>query len=526
VLCLLMALHWFNPLLWFVFFKVRLDREAACDAQVLQNASAERRREYGHALLKVETAFCPRGLSLGFVGIFQRGAALRSRIQSIATHHQPHPVMKTISVTCMLLMTFFGITRAQQPAAKDAESIQIEVKLIDITVRAADTVTFKAGGLSFSPATSTADPIVYTSEVMLSADTYAALIAEVGKRSDANMLAAPTIMTRNGSRATISVGREVVLPGEKMPVNVGLECELTPVSHDQMILLKSAVHLTELLDKTTHAISDPAQGIEGKQLTPRRLGKTGDLDIPEGHTAIFGIRRPDGAGQHRQLLVAVTPRSVVDPTSAINTKLQNIIIPKMIFRNAKVGECINYLRAQSLRYDDDSSTPPAQRGVNIILKADDASNAAAITLDLKDVPLIEALRYIAELANLKMTVQPFAVTIAPASATSTTQATEPKPATKSALETRADKIILPSVQFREATLAEALEFFRVKSRDLDPAKTGVNILLKPGGDEKLKITMSLQNVPISEALRYCAELARHKLSADENAFLLTPENAK
>ena len=45
LLCLVMTLHWFNPLLWLAFYKVRLDREAACDAQVLENASPQRRAE-------------------------------------------------------------------------------------------------------------------------------------------------------------------------------------------------------------------------------------------------------------------------------------------------------------------------------------------------------------------------------------------------------------------------------------------------------------------------------------------------
>ncbi|MBE2287353.1 MAG: M56 family metallopeptidase, partial [Prosthecobacter sp.] len=53
LLCVLMALHWFNPLLWLAFFMARADREAACDAQVLENATPQRRSEYGHALLKM-----------------------------------------------------------------------------------------------------------------------------------------------------------------------------------------------------------------------------------------------------------------------------------------------------------------------------------------------------------------------------------------------------------------------------------------------------------------------------------------
>jgi beta-lactamase regulating signal transducer with metallopeptidase domain len=76
LLCVLLSLHWFNPLLWFAFFKARLDRESACDDEVLQQEPQPGRIAYGHTLLKVESAFGYDELRLGFVGIFQRGAAL------------------------------------------------------------------------------------------------------------------------------------------------------------------------------------------------------------------------------------------------------------------------------------------------------------------------------------------------------------------------------------------------------------------------------------------------------------------
>ena len=153
----------------------------------------------------------------------------------------------------------------------------------------------------------------------------------------------------------------------------------------------------------------------------------------------------------------------------------------------------------------------------MILKTDAASDSAKISLDLKDVSLSQALRYITELANLKMTVEPFAVTLAPAAKKPIEATADSKPADAS----RADKIIIPSVEFRDATLAESIEFIRIKSRDLDPDKKGINILLKGDGGSA-KITLSLKNVPVSEALRYCVELAGQKLSADENTFLVSP----
>jgi hypothetical protein len=88
------------------------------------------------------------------------------------------------------------------------------------------------------------------------------------------------------------------------------------------------------------------------------------------------------------------------------------------------------------------------------------------------------------------------------------------------LTTKLQTIILPSVEFRDATLVEAVEFIRAKSREHDPDKKGVNILIK--GDGTAKITLSLKNVPVSEALRYCAELSDHKLTSDAQSFLLTP----
>ena len=40
-----------------------------------------------------------------------------------------------------------------------------------------------------------------------------------------------------------------------------------------------------------------------------------------------------------------------------------------------------------------------------------------------------------------------------------------------------DTIILPRVEFRDATIREAIDFLKKKSVELDPAKEGVNIVL-------------------------------------------------
>jgi beta-lactamase regulating signal transducer with metallopeptidase domain/biopolymer transport protein ExbD len=117
LLCLLLALHWFNPLLWIAFFKSRQDREAACDAQVLRRESTAQRVAYGHTLLKVETTFHHPGLGVGFVGIFGRGGALRFRIESLLNQPMPHPLMKTALSISLAILTSLGVTQAALPEA-------------------------------------------------------------------------------------------------------------------------------------------------------------------------------------------------------------------------------------------------------------------------------------------------------------------------------------------------------------------------------------------------------------------------
>lgn len=123
---------------------------------------------------------------------------------------------------------------------------------------------------------------------------------------------------------------------------------------------------------------------------------------------------------------------------AITAKLNRIIVPRIDLRDTTVREAVEYLRTLSVSLDTLESDP-AKRGVNIFLKlpsggaqpsvdggalptegfgetAPAASTASAdtrITLALNGVPLYEALRYLAQLAGLKIKVEDFAVAIVP-----------------------------------------------------------------------------------------------------------------
>jgi beta-lactamase regulating signal transducer with metallopeptidase domain len=548
LMCVLMALHWFNPLLWIAFFKIRADREAACDAQVLQDATPDHRIAYGHALLKVETAFSPRGFSLGFVGIFQRGAALRSRIQSIAKHRKPHPSMKAIITLCIALMTFLGITRAQRP-----EPVR----------------NFTLGQSSFR-----SGDFIRINSVQTTAETISVAVDyELASEEEASI---SLFITTKDS-------------GPK------------PVDPRQRALIKKGKGSVVLVHP------NPQAGLPHVTFYSKAGKSFGGI--------YFGTKAEAAESKKLNLnyLTTSAETKTAPTTDFIKTKLNEIIIPSVKFQGASVEEAIEYLRIKTREL----SPGPTAPGVSIIYRQSNPPSKAAISMDLKDVPLGEALRYVVELASLKMIIQPYAVLIGPvddpvfaksatapvvpdpsgklgeivitAQETSTDPATEIQTAkgdarcqvgdtsiqaaelvfdrkthrlkihgpftiisggnqkhsstssessavldltsgkltTSGPHETKiltppASKIIIPSIEFRDATLTECIDFILIKSRDLDPDKKGVNIIVKPGGDTSARITLSLKDVPLSEALRYCAELANHKLTTDGQSFILTP----
>src|ERR1043166_3797892 len=147
-------------------------------------------------------------------------------------------------------------------------------------------------------------------------------------------------------------------------------------------------------------------------------------------------------------------------TALISKKLSSIIIPHIEFRDATIREAIDVLREQAAEND---TGPEGQRGVNIVLRlvpigqvappsvpvsalpegtgtplpgtasggppngasaangspipvrAPTGPAAARITVTLDNVPLGEALRYIANQAGLKIKVEPYAVSVIPLS---------------------------------------------------------------------------------------------------------------
>ena len=96
----------------------------------------------------------------------------------------------------------------------------------------------------------------------------------------------------------------------------------------------------------------------------------------------------------------------------------------------------------------------------------------------------------------------------------------------SSTEMKLGAIRIPSIEFSEVPIEDAIEFFQIRSAELDiteadPAKKGINILAQDGLDSAPPISMTLRDVSLGEALAYMAQYAGLKVSADAHAVILS-----
>ncbi len=81
----LQIVHWFNPVLWFAFARMRGDRELATDELALSRRPQGERSSYGETVLKVlDQLTQPRAVLPGLVGIGEGKAQIKERIRAIA----------------------------------------------------------------------------------------------------------------------------------------------------------------------------------------------------------------------------------------------------------------------------------------------------------------------------------------------------------------------------------------------------------------------------------------------------------
>jgi beta-lactamase regulating signal transducer with metallopeptidase domain len=123
LLSLVSILHWFNPLVWYAFHRLRADRELACDALALAQAQDAERRPYGQTILKLLENFTRSAAAPGVLGILESQTHMRRRITMIAKfkRNTGWPVLAGAVGIVIAVLTLTDAKSGQAPGAANEE---------------------------------------------------------------------------------------------------------------------------------------------------------------------------------------------------------------------------------------------------------------------------------------------------------------------------------------------------------------------------------------------------------------------
>ncbi len=147
VASILQILHWFNPVVWYGFSKMRHDREVACDNLVLSYAGEGEPREYGRSILNLLERYRKPAYVPSMAGILEDKNQIKRRIRMIAEFKSSKVKFSVIGMLVLCLFGFAAFTSAEKKAEPDEQqkiSQETEQDNWDAKERQAYKVFFKA----------------------------------------------------------------------------------------------------------------------------------------------------------------------------------------------------------------------------------------------------------------------------------------------------------------------------------------------------------------------------------------------
>ncbi len=110
---LLQTIHWFNPLVWYAFYQMRIDQEAACDAYVLSRFKTDQSNDYANTIVGLLESFCQNRQLPALVGILENKSQIKRRLIMIAQNKKYSRKLTFLAVSLLISICFIFFTSAQ-----------------------------------------------------------------------------------------------------------------------------------------------------------------------------------------------------------------------------------------------------------------------------------------------------------------------------------------------------------------------------------------------------------------------------
>lgn len=162
----------------------------------------------------------------------------------------------------------------------------------------------------------------------------------------------------------------------------------------------------------------------GMQFEVRPLGGTYTEEQPNEIQAINSLRRNGLYDEAEARCLQILKQKPDDPTikrllaeiqsergqqqnlsASLKRRIESVVIPEVNVREASIIEVIDFLKEQSQTLSADKAP------INVVWEAPEEVKTAKVTLNLRNVPLADALKYVTESAGLRYRLDAHAVVI-------------------------------------------------------------------------------------------------------------------
>ncbi|MFC1764153.1 M56 family metallopeptidase [Planctomycetota bacterium] len=116
LILLVQVIHWFNPLIWLSFHRMRTDRELACDTLVLSAMAEGEQNQYGLTIMDLSAGLARLHLLPSITGIVESKSFLTRRIEMIAQYHPQKQKKQGWPMVLVVLFSLLTLTDARLSA--------------------------------------------------------------------------------------------------------------------------------------------------------------------------------------------------------------------------------------------------------------------------------------------------------------------------------------------------------------------------------------------------------------------------
>lgn len=115
---ILKTLHWFNPLIWYGFYKMYQDCEVSCDALVLSKMNPEEHVEYGYTIIRLLKIVSKPQWIPGITALSADKSQIKRRITMISLFKKNTWKWTAVGAAIILIISFFMLTNAKSDPLK------------------------------------------------------------------------------------------------------------------------------------------------------------------------------------------------------------------------------------------------------------------------------------------------------------------------------------------------------------------------------------------------------------------------